>query len=107
LDAQGILVSEECGARRTSAQAHVRREDKSGLLDLAMWGEIDRAKEWADVLEVAADDEQVAALRRSTNTGQPWGEGVFLLQASSETERDLAGPRRPRGRPPKAATATA
>jgi putative transposase len=91
----------------SSAQAHVRREDPRGLPDLAILGEIDRAKEWADVLEVVADNEQVAALRNSTNTGRPWGEQEFLLQPSSETGRDLAGPRRPRGRPPKAAAATA
>ena len=91
----------------SSARAHVAHVDPSGLLDLAMWGEIDRAKEWAEVLEVVAANEQVAALRSATNTGRPWGEEKFLLQLSSETGRDSAVPRRPRGRPPKAATATA
>jgi putative transposase len=104
---RATMVSRATDYGSSSARAHLRREDPSGLLDLAMWGEIDRAKEWADLLEVAADNEQVAALRSATNTGRPWGEEEFLLQLSAETGRDLAGPRRPRGRPPKAATATA
>jgi hypothetical protein len=91
---RGARVNRATDYGWSSAQAHVKREDPSELLDLAMWGEIDRANEWAEVLEVVADYEQVAALRRSTNTGRPWGEEEFLLQLSSETGRDLAGPRR-------------
>ena len=104
---RAAMVSRATDYAWSSARAHVAHEDPSGLLDLAMWGEIDRAKEWAEVLEVVAGNEQAAAPRSATNTGRPWGEEEFLLQLSSETGRDLAAPRRPRGRPPKAATATA
>jgi putative transposase len=90
----------------SSARAHVMHDDSSGLLDMTMWGEIDRANEWAEVLEVVAEKEQVAALRSATNTGRPWGEEEFLLQLSAATGRELAAPRRPLGGPVKAAGAT-
>lgn len=50
-------------------------------------GEIDRAYEWAEVLEVVAG--KVAALRSATSTGRPWGEEEFLLQLSAATGREL------------------
>jgi putative transposase len=104
---RAAMVSRASDYVWSSARAHVAHQDPSGLLDMGAWREIDRAKEWAEVLELPPDKEQEAALKNATNAGHPWGEDEFLRHVSAQTGRDISGPPRPRGRPAKAATATA
>ena len=102
---RAAMVSRASDYVWSSAQAHVAQQDPSGLLDMAAWRQIDRAREWAEVLELPLDKEQAAALKNATNVGHPWGEDEFLRQVSAQTGRDISGQPRPRGRPPKASPA--
>jgi REP-associated tyrosine transposase len=86
----------------SSAAAHSRGEDPSGLLDAWEWGELDPRGEWEECLTGRtlglADG---VALREATYRGRPFGEAEFAKRLESRLRRDLHP--KPRGRPPNRA----
>ncbi len=64
----------------SSARAHVEGRDRLGLLDLALWKEVNRGAGWREVLGRTRDEDaaEIAALRRATETGRPLGSEAFV-----------------------------
>ena len=83
----------------SSAAAHVNRDVRTELLDLAKWHDMISAKEWRSALEEGIDERAVVRLRMNTHTGRPLGSDGFL----SKLEKLLGRRVRPLpiGRPKK------
>ena len=83
----------------SSASPHLGLKDATGLLDMAKWRELLAGRHWREALVAPADEQVVAALRRSTSRGRPLGSDASL----SKLERLLGRRVRPLpvGRPRK------
>jgi putative transposase len=62
-----------------------------------------RQSKWSEMVHRPIADEALAAIRRSTATGLPYGEGAWIKRLAKKLDLDLTI--RPRGRPRKQATA--
>jgi len=92
------LVAKARDWRWSSAQAHTRGIDRTGLLHLTEWRARWTAETWSDVLEQGVDDAAFAErIRDSTHSGRPVGSADFVNQL----EMDLKRPLRPQKRGPK------
>ena len=87
----------------SSAAAHVRGTDPTGLLDLSGWAEAWSGERWKTALREREDEAEVAALRLSTHRGRPLATDAFLAKLERRLGRRLrplpVG--RPRQPPPK------
>ncbi len=84
----------------SSAVAHSRGEDRSGLLDAWEWGELDPRGEWEEFLAARTLElADAVALREATYRGLPFGEAEFAKRLESQLGRNLQP--KPRGRPPQ------
>jgi putative transposase len=81
----------------SSAAAHVRREDESGVLDMQWWNANWTQGDW----ELALRDEptELDAIRRATYTGRPLGDREFIAALERSTGRKLEAQKG--GRPKK------
>lgn len=87
----------------SSAAAHSRGHDASGLLDSAEWSELDPGGEWPEFLAARTLGlAEAMALREATYRGRPFGEGAFVSRLEAELGRCLQA--KPRGRPPQSST---
>jgi len=59
-----------------------------------------RRRRWSDFVHQAPPDDELTALRRSTGTGLPYGDPVWVERLGARLGLDLTA--RPRGRPRKA-----
>jgi len=87
----------------SSAAAHVKGEDSTGLLDLAAWRRrVVEQTDWRAALRKAQDREMEARLRRWSNRGRPLGSDRWVRKLETLLNRRLRpNPRgRPRNRPP-------
>ena len=84
----------------SSAVVHaLGREDRSGLLDTKRWFESMSVSEWQMTLEAIANSEEITnEIRKSTCTGRPLGDNVFLKYVEANIEHPLPVSR---GRPKK------
>jgi putative transposase len=82
----------------SSAAAHVRGTDPTGLLDLSGWSRAWSPEGWRAALREREDEAEVAALRLSTHRGRPLATDAFL----AKLDRAPPGPSAPpvAGRPP-------
>ena len=78
----------------SSALAHLKGEDKSGMLDMEWWRREGSAN-WGDLLE-GGDAAAEASLRGCTYAGQPFGEESFVSEIGKRFGRYWT-----RGRPRK------
>ena len=83
----------------SSAAAHVRRTDPTGLLDLSGWAEAWSPEGWKTALREREDEAEVAALRLSTHRGRPLATDAFLAKLERRLGRRLRP--LPVGRPRK------
>ena len=77
----------------SSARAHVEGRDRLGLLDLALWKEVNRGTGWREVLGRTRDEDaaEMAALRRATETGRPLGSEAFVKRLEAAFGRQSMG----------------
>jgi REP-associated tyrosine transposase len=88
------LVEEAAAWRWSSAKAHVRGVDPSGVLDLTDWSTRWSTETWRDVLTDGVGDAALAErIRESTRTGRPAGSEQFVKQMEVDIHRAL-GPRK-------------
>jgi putative transposase len=75
--------------RWSSADAHVRGIDRHAVLDMQWWREQD-TRDWSDLLDVEQSND-VAALRRCTYSGRPFGDESFVQQMAERFGRGWGG----------------
>ena len=86
--------------RWSSAAAHVKGEDATGLLDLAAWRDrVGGETDWRAELRKAQDGEMVERLRHWSNRGRPLGSDSWVSKLEVLLNRRLRP--NPRGRPRK------
>jgi putative transposase len=83
----------------SSAAAHVRGTDPTGLLDLSGWSQAWSGESWKTALRERDDETEVAALRLSTHRGRPLATDAFLAKLERRLGRRLRP--LPVGRPHK------
>ena len=84
----------------SSAAAHVKGEDPTGLLDLSSWRRrVGKDTDWRAVLRKAQDREMVDRLRHWSNRGRPLGSDSWVSKLEALLNRRLRP--NPRGRPRK------
>ncbi|GMU22556.1 MAG: hypothetical protein AMXMBFR13_26410 [Phycisphaerae bacterium] len=84
--------------RWSSAALHCGGRDPGERVDRAVWRKHWRRGNWTNVLN-SLEESEVAALRRHTQTGRPWGSAAFVARLERQTGRELHA--RPVGRPRK------
>jgi len=73
----------------SSATAHIRGNDDSGLLDMETWARCWTAGDWRDYLNAACTPDELQKIRRSTHTGRPLGSVEFVRRLEGELNRSL------------------
>ena len=80
----------------SSAAVHLEmREEPRGLLDLNWWKQRWTRGEWAENLGGSEEEDELAAIRRATYTGRPWGSRDFVTELEKRLGRRLAAFGRP------------
>ena len=74
------LVADATEYEWSSARAHVEGRDPLGLLDIDLWKQVNRDRDWREILQRTRDEEaaEIAALRHATRTGRPLGSERFV-----------------------------
>ena len=83
----------------SSAAAHAGGTDATGLLDLARWRGRHPPQAWREVLQSAADEDQLRVVREGVVRGRPLGSDRWLAKLETALDRRLRP--LPVGRPPK------
>ena len=84
----------------SSAGAHVKGVDATGLLDLVAWGRrVGKDSDWRAELRKAQDPEMVDRLRHGSNRSRPLGSDSWVSKLEALLNRRLRP--NPRGRPRK------
>jgi putative transposase len=84
----------------SSAAAHLGlRADSRALLDLDWWKQRWTTAQWEEVLRSGEQEAELAAIRRATYTGRPWGSLDFVADLEKRLQRRLTA--RVGGRPKK------
>ena len=84
------LVVEAVSYEWSSAAAHVRGKDPTGLLDQEAWRELCPLNDWGEVLAAATPEEQHdEQLRQATRTGRPLGNKEFISELEALVQRTL------------------
>jgi putative transposase len=78
----------------SSAQAHVARRDRTGILDMDLWREVCPGNEWRELLQSPAERSAERRLRNATRTGKPCGDAEVVQQLQRATGRALQPPTR-------------
>ena len=75
----------------SSARAHVRGRDRSGLLDMAWWRVSGLAEDWPSRLQAGVAENIVGRLRKATDEGSPLGDANFVREVERLTGRRFGG----------------
>jgi REP-associated tyrosine transposase len=94
------LVSEAQAWKWSSAAAHCGRAEPDTFLAMDLWRQHWSASTWQRFLGAGETESDLAALRKCTHTGRPFGSEEFVKKLETQTSRALA-PRKG-GRPVKA-----
>jgi putative transposase len=83
----------------SSASAHVRDRDDSGVLEMAVWRAAYTTARWRDALRIGVEDEALGErIRSATIAGRPFGSDEFTtgleLTAHRRLRPDRAGRRK-------------
>ena len=82
----------------SSARAHVKGADESGVLDMNWWQQQSQRADWRQYLAEESERTAVAdAIRRATLTGRPFGSEEFISDLERRLNRNLSP--LPAGRP--------
>jgi putative transposase len=73
----------------SSAKAHAEGSDDSSLIDIAIWQKRISGADWRDLLSRRQTDDEVAAIRSSTNRGRPLGTDSFISKIEKTVGRRL------------------
>ena len=95
------LVREAWRYEWSSAAAHVKGKDASGLLDMVGWEKVRGGADWREELTRADDPPGLAMMRLWTRTGRPLRSDSFMSKLESAVGRRLRA--LPVGRPRKRA----
>ncbi len=84
------LVEQAVECRWSSASAHVNGRDEWSLLDRENWRKVSARGDWADALrDPVMEADEVARLRKATQTGRPLGSEEFVTELETRLERPL------------------
>jgi putative transposase len=83
----------------SSADAHLRRHDATGLLNLPYWKRISAQVDWRQALEKVQPKDMIDRIRLSTNTGRPLAGDSFISKLEKVLNKRLRP--LPIGRPKK------
>lgn len=86
----------------SSATAHVKGEDKTGVLDLKWFARHFDGKEWRDKLAAGLPEAEEIAIRTQTNRGRPLASDKWIAKLETKLGRRLRP--QPVGRPPGSKT---
>lgn len=62
----------------SSAAAHIKNSDASGLLEMSYWQQISSLVDWREALKKVQAKDQVESIRHNTHTGRPLAEDAFI-----------------------------
>ena len=101
------LVADATEYEWSSARAHVEGRDALGLLDEDLWKQVNRDRDWREILRRTRDEDaaEMAALRHATRTGRPLGGEGFVKRLEATFGRKPNAKRT--GRPKKVQAAAA
>jgi putative transposase len=78
----------------SSAQAHVKGFDRTGLLDMHLWRSRFDGPKWRDFLEQGMEADELDRIRTATKVGRPLGSEEFINKIEALTGRSIK-PRKP------------
>jgi putative transposase len=82
------MVKTPAEYRWSSAAAHLeRKSDASRVLDMDFWAKAGGAATWAELHGTPSDAEQIAALRKCTYSGRPFGDESFVTTMEERFQR--------------------
>jgi putative transposase len=85
----GMVATPEAW-RWSSADAHCRGNDTSGLLDFSVWNQVWDPAAWQAHLNDDNRDDDLETLRRNTHTGRPLGDSGFVGNLEEQLQRCLS-----------------